>query len=500
MPSLPLLLQAATTTDALEEEEDQKNRKRTYASFYPAVIVGVSRKSLPRFISLADEILSNDDNHHSIYTAATRTTTTTTTKSKSKSSLLMNCSSSLLGLLQPPLKEETKEETKDSVEMAGTLLSSLSQSGTPTTTTTSTSTATSSSSIHHTVHHSSLAYDPHKYSIILDLDETLLHSYFPDHVSLRHHMKLQRLVQRDRLRYITGKISFEEIEYHSVDVGDGTIVTTQIRPGLWSFLRELAQVYNLGVWSAGGSLYVNACTRLVFDYLNIPLCITYSFDKCRVKQQLRDSLFPSYDSGAGIPTKPLNVIQETTIPSFDVSKAILFDNRKENAVDFPLQYVEVPDFFEPESKLNCPNVETYRSADTFLLDSALLAITDKVLEMEHLKQLNQALTNTIQQQEPAFEQFLSVAHQMQDIAEDNNYTTNNLGASNFILAEQPTEEEEEEDLLQCAELDCVVDYDLITPTSSIGPTDQTMTSTNPNVTPQLPDQLPENFTQVWCMS
>jgi len=96
-----------------------------------------------------------------------------------------------------------------------------------------------------------------KYTIVLDIDETLLHSFFPEKVTPAQYQYVRRLAAEEEKKQTNGEINFEQREFHTVDVGDGTLVVAHLRPHMWNFLRSLFEQFNVAVWSAGGRLYVD---------------------------------------------------------------------------------------------------------------------------------------------------------------------------------------------------------------------------------------------------
>ena len=135
----------------------------------------------------------------------------------------------------------------------------------------------------------------------------------------------QERAQRD------GALSTDERTLHLVDVGDGTIVVCMFRPGLRAFIADVFQHFDVGVWSAGGKLYVDAICRVLFPPTS----------KHRPMFQLCwDDVQADYQHSY---TKPLTLLTQR-FPALQLHQLILVDNRRENGVHFPTQFVLATDY------------------------------------------------------------------------------------------------------------------------------------------------------------
>jgi hypothetical protein len=206
-----------------------------------------------------------------------------------------------------------------------------------------------------------------RHCAILDLDETLLHSFFPDKVTPEQFQFMLKKCQDQEDAEAKGLLSPDERRLYKVDVGDGTNVVLMLRPHLRKFLRELFHQYDVAVWSAGGKLYVDAICRVLFPS-NGPLKPLFQF--CWDDVQIdRTSTF-AY-------TKPLTTISHR-FPTYDLSKIFLVDNRQENGIYFPNQLVVAPDYL-PRPWEWSSDVEL----DSWLETEALLHCQRIVEQIQH---------------------------------------------------------------------------------------------------------------------
>jgi hypothetical protein len=168
---------------------------------------------------------------------------------------------------------------------------------------------------------------------ILDLDETLLHSFFPDKVTPDQYQLMVSKCREQEDAQTNGLMAANERTLYRVDVGDGTIVVLMLRPFLRKFLNELFEQYDVGVWSAGGKLYVEAICRVLFPAEGKlkPL-----FQLCWDDVQIDIPSTYSY-------TKPLTTISKF-FPQYELPYIFLIDNRKDNGFYFPSQLVVAPDY------------------------------------------------------------------------------------------------------------------------------------------------------------
>jgi len=149
---------------------------------------------------------------------------------------------------------------------------------------------------------------------------------------------------------------------YQVDVGDGTIVVLMLRPHLRPFLDSLFSNYDVGVWSAGGKLYVDAICRVLFpaDSHLRPM-----FQLCWDDVQVETNGLSSY-------TKPLTTLI-SRYTQLSLPTLFLVDNRKENGLHFPSQLVIAPDYLPRPWEWNGD-----RDRDAYLLLDAMNGIADCV--------------------------------------------------------------------------------------------------------------------------
>jgi len=161
------------------------------------------------------------------------------------------------------------------------------------------------------------------YTILLDIDETLLHSFF---INKLKPPQIEHLNQRmsDEIH-----LPFEQRNFHYIFVGQDEYVFAVLRPGMWKFLRTLSQQYNIGIWSAAGSLYVKNMCKFLFPEEAIQPIIQLSWEDCTV------DLMHVYSKPLHTPSQRLNQ---------PIDNLILVDNRKENGHHFPDHFVSVKDW------------------------------------------------------------------------------------------------------------------------------------------------------------
>ena len=205
-----------------------------------------------------------------------------------------------------------------------------------------------------------------RHCAILDLDETLLHSFFPDKVTPYQYQHMVMRCQTQEQEEREGKLSAEQRTLYQVDVGDGTIVVLMLRPHLRPFLVSLFASYDVGVWSAGGKLYVDAICRVLFPSTSSfrPL-----FQLCWDDVQVETNGLSSY-------TKPLTTLI-ARFSQLSLHSLFLVDNRKENGLHFPTQLVIAPDYLPRPWEWNGE-----KDKDQYLLTDAMHSIGDCVEAMK----------------------------------------------------------------------------------------------------------------------
>jgi len=208
---------------------------------------------------------------------------------------------------------------------------------------------------------------PLRYTMVLDLDETLLHSFFPDKITVEQRSYLQSLVRSEEAAEADGQLSRLQRTMYEVDVGDGTLVICVLRPHVHSFLSSLFEKYDVGVWSAGGRTYVESICKVLFPQE----FVSYKqiFEMCWEDVQVEPA-----NNGGITYTKPLTTITNR-LAQLSLNHLILIDNRPENACYFPNQLVHVPDYY-PDPFVSLED------HDSYLLSDAMAEIDSVVHKME----------------------------------------------------------------------------------------------------------------------
>jgi hypothetical protein len=165
-------------------------------------------------------------------------------------------------------------------------------------------------------------------TVLLDLDETLLHSFFEVALFPSQWLYVQYLWRQEQL---LTDLPFRQRRYHHLDSTAGNIIVC-VRPQMWEFLDDLfASEYNVIVWSAGETDYVNRISQLLFTEIGRCPLMALSRQYC-----VPDERF--------LYTKPLSVMR-SLFPHVNLHSFVLVDNRAENGAHFPHQLIHVPDFF-----------------------------------------------------------------------------------------------------------------------------------------------------------
>jgi len=205
-----------------------------------------------------------------------------------------------------------------------------------------------------------------RYTMVLDLDETLLHSFFPDKVTSEQRAYLLSLVRTEEVAEAAGQITRLQRTMYEVDVGDGTLVICVLRPHCHQFLAQLFEKYDVGVWSAGGRTYVESICKVLFpqEFVSYKPLFEMCWEDVQVEQA---------NNGGITYTKPLTTITNR-LTEVSLNHLILIDNRPENACYFPNQLVHVPDYYpDPFTSLE--------DNDQYLLSDALAEIDSVVHKM-----------------------------------------------------------------------------------------------------------------------
>ncbi len=169
-----------------------------------------------------------------------------------------------------------------------------------------------------------------EYTIVLDLDETLLHT-MPDKTSALENTILtnpQYIETRGRHYHITlndfrtAKGSGTRDDYWGVK-----------RPHLNLFLGFCFSYFkHVVIWSAGQKPYVHGVTNAIFDDVGVP-DIIYSYDEC-AKIPVTDDYH-----------KPLSkLISDPNIPGLKPEQIFFIDDRPENFLEYQTNAIIIPKY------------------------------------------------------------------------------------------------------------------------------------------------------------
>ena len=181
--------------------------------------------------------------------------------------------------------------------------------------------------------------------VILDLDDTLIHSFF-----IRSENQLEHLIEsseKKSLDYFIIKIASEPFIYETFFVIK--------RPGVDKFLKNLLRNFSVIIWSAGSHDYVHKISHHLFPHLDRQPKHIFSSIHTHIKKIEEDSY---------------EVIKELSkIPGITDSNAIIIDDRDDVMCRNPHQGIVIKDFSDPfamnlDSKLD-EVFETLKSEDTW---------------------------------------------------------------------------------------------------------------------------------------
>jgi len=213
-----------------------------------------------------------------------------------------------------------------------------------------------------------------KLTVVLDLDETLLHSFFPDKITPQQRQTFQFEIYQQQLQVQSGQLKYNEMSIFEIDVGDDIQVITILRPGVHEFLMYLMSNYNIVVWSAGGSNYVRGICNTLFMSEIYPIAPAALLNWDHV------AILPS-----GMYTKPLSIVVEILDDKIELQNTILIDNRRENSYFQPASLIHAIDF-QPEPD------------NIFINDDYLMGIcVEQVQKMNLTIQSTKKLANTFKQ-------------------------------------------------------------------------------------------------------
>jgi hypothetical protein len=259
-----------------------------------------------------------------------------------------------------------------------------------------------------------------KYTVVLDIDETLLHSFFPEKVTPAQYQYVRRLAAEEERKQANGEISFEQREFHCVDVGDGTIVVAHLRPHLWDFLSNLFKQFNIAIWSAGGRLYVDNMCRLLFPKGTPQPIFSLCWDDCHLEQTPHTAHY--------VYTKPMHCLT-SKFPDLSLSHLILIDNRKENGFHYPNQIVHCPDFFE------LPWLNALKSKSEVVVDNYLQAhcfnqIQNTIQTMQLIYNKN---FSSVEQKMMNTDNIVATANNFNSLYMDDDFDWDNIVADNTSI-------------------------------------------------------------------
>lgn len=160
--------------------------------------------------------------------------------------------------------------------------------------------------------------------LVLDLDETLLHTFRTEEknwILSRDPSKVSQLVASEKLQ----KIVFE---YTSTNKEDSSYFVP--RPGMVNFLNNVSKIFTgVIVWSAGKDLYVDKIVNKIFYGLKKPVIV------------LDHSYLTFTDNGDFL--KDLNKVY-SKVSGANETNTIILDDKKSNFRNNPRNGINIPKF------------------------------------------------------------------------------------------------------------------------------------------------------------
>jgi len=159
--------------------------------------------------------------------------------------------------------------------------------------------------------------------LVLDLDETLVHTFAPDD---NFHSFMNDLTPEQKKRV------------YKIEFPGGEILWGYIRPGLEEFLRIAFEEFeSVAVWSAGTEFYVHEIVKLLFKQQ--PPKFIMSRNDCNELKIAR----ATPESSHACRFKPLEIIYKR-YPDHNESNTIIADDRKDICKLNCINNVQIPEF------------------------------------------------------------------------------------------------------------------------------------------------------------
>lgn len=173
--------------------------------------------------------------------------------------------------------------------------------------------------------------------LILDLDETLVHTFENE---------------AEALEFANEMSEAEQTRFYAIDFPDGTTLYGYIRPYVETFLNVAFNEFDsVGVWSAGTEFYVNAIVNIVFKNSRPQLRFVLSRNACNEIK---------IDHTEPCRFKPLSVIYHM-FPDHNDRNTVIVDDRKDICSLNCMNNIQVPEFV-----INATNAEIFFGDETLL--------------------------------------------------------------------------------------------------------------------------------------
>jgi hypothetical protein len=175
--------------------------------------------------------------------------------------------------------------------------------------------------------------------VVLDIDATLLHTYYPDQLNPKRYHYLLNLVKKDLYLEKNNLISHTNRRFYHICKSNLNVVIV-LRKGLREFLKQLNTKYDIALWSAGSATYVKLVEEVIYSDVEKSPCV-FTWDINHTKQE-----YCSFNGTVLNYSKPVDLIT-AKYPHYTISNIVLFDNRVENADVYNNNFVQAP-HYEPD--------------------------------------------------------------------------------------------------------------------------------------------------------
>lgn len=191
-------------------------------------------------------------------------------------------------------------------------------------------------------------------SLVLDLDETLVHS-FTNNEKIKPHIRDSPEIKHN---------------YYDFKLSDGSLIWGLKRPGLDRFMDYIDYRFaNTAVWSAGVKDYVHKIVNVIKPEHNF--ITIYSREYCT-----NEAVYRKGDDGDNYATvelkKPLQILFSEQSDKFTRHNTLIIDDREEYCSPNTMNWIVIPEFSP-----TLENMLTYKDNYLYLLEKYLETLETK---------------------------------------------------------------------------------------------------------------------------